>query len=458
MYKKRINIYLRNMIALIIAIISCIALPGCKKFLEEKPDKKLALPASLNDLQLLLNNYFLFNTLYPAAGEAASDDYYLSDANWASMSSVFYRNLYVWKEDDENDANWSPAYQKIYNANLILETLADLKYTNKEKEKAHSIKGHAYFLRALNYWHLAQLYIKPYNPGSAASDLGLPLRLSTDFTNKTVRTTVNETYDQIIHDSKIAITSLPLSQNQTYYPSKAAAYALLARVYLSMNKFKEAGDYADSSLTIKDHLMDYNSLNSAALLPITRGNIETLFEATALSTQPLLQSRWRVDSILYNTYDSNDLRRSVFFRRMSDGSYTFKGSYTGTANAFAGLATNEVYLIKAEALARAGNKEEALNTLNTLLVKRWKTGSFIPVQATSDGEALSKILQERRKELLFRMLRWSDLRRFTFDPALEVKPKRILNGQHYILEPQSPRYVFKIPKNVIEFSGITQNP
>eukprot|EP01132_Coremiostelium_polycephalum_P018522 gene18522-22078_t len=49
--------------------VSCCT--GCKKFLEEKSDKKLVVPSTMNALQALLDNYNFMNTKFSAAGETS---------------------------------------------------------------------------------------------------------------------------------------------------------------------------------------------------------------------------------------------------------------------------------------------------------------------------------------------------------------------------------------------------
>jgi len=67
-------------------------------------------------------------------------------------------------------------------------------------------------------------------------------------------------------------------------------------------------------------------------------------------------------------------------------------------------------------------------------------------------------LKERRKELLFRGLRWTDLRRLNLDPRFAVTLARNVSGQIYSLPPEDPRYAWPIPDDEIQASGIPQNP
>ena len=128
----------------------------------------------------------------------------------------------------------------------------------------------------------------------------------------------------------------------------------------------------------------------------------------------------------------------------------FKGSYAqSTSVHFSGITTAEMYLVRAECYARKGNKDAALADLNTLLVRRWKAGSFIPVTAATSQDAFNKIMIERRKELLMRSLRWVDLKRLNKEGA-NIVLKRVENGQTYTLLPNANYYALPIPKDIID--------
>ncbi|HCL05345.1 MAG TPA: hypothetical protein DHW64_05015 [Chitinophagaceae bacterium] len=94
--------------------------------------------------------------------------------------------------------------------------------------------------------------------------------------------------------------------------------------------------------------------------------------------------------------------------------------------------------------------------MNTLLQKRWRTGTFTPVTAANAADALNKIIAERRKELVWRGLRWQDLKRFNKQGA-NIRLQRILGTDNYLLEPGSNKYIFPIPQEEISLSGIIQN-
>jgi starch-binding outer membrane protein, SusD/RagB family len=435
---------------------------SCKKYLDKKPSQNLTVPSTLADLQAVLDNQ---NINHSSSGylEIVADNYYLTTTSWQGLIQD-YRKTYTWDKEAKitvaNDG-WNTPYQAIYYANFVLDLLPKIKYGEGELTDYNNIKGTALFSRAFMFHELAQLYCKPYST-DAANEPGIVLRMTSEVDAPVFRSTVQQTYDQIINDIKAAIELLPLTSINAMRPGKAAAYGLLGRVYLSMRNYVNAESAANSALSVNSALLDYNSLTPAInpVLPINPlGNAEILFIS---ETTPIIFNASRiaiVDSALYKSYDGNDLRKSIFFGLNSSIPY-WKGSYYGNGidhGVFDGIATDELYLIRAECRARSGNITGAMDDLNALLKKRWKTGTFTSITAADISDAVSKVHVERRKELAFRGLRWSDLRRLNLE-GNDITLKRIVNNTEYTLPPNDLRWVLLIPEVEINRSGIQQNP
>lgn len=442
---------------LLLPMLLALAFVSCQKFLDKKPDQKLAVPSTLDDLEALLKDYGTLNVRYPVIGEIASDNYYVTDATFGNLNER-ERNFYSWQKFDDIGGDWLAPYRNIFNANVILESLNDIPISSMSR--ADKIKGSALFLRAFHHYALAQVFCVPYNETTAAEDQGIPLRLQTDLSIEPTRSSVAETYESIIRDLKTAAELLPFESGAKYLPGKAAAYGLLARVYLSMREYENAGLFADSSLQLYHVLLDYNTIDANAFAPFPQFNDEVIYDAKTLVAIVLLQSRAKVDTTLYAMYDTNDLRKTAFFREYADGSHAFKGFYTGSTSPslFTGIATDELYLIRAESEARSGKIAPALEDINRLLVNRYKSGSFVPLNITDEQELTDTILAERRKELLYRTLRWTDLRRLNMEADHAQTIYRYLNGKLLSLPPNSPRYTFEIDRNSVNQSGLQQNP
>lgn len=432
---------------------------GCKKFLDEKQDNKFTIPQTLADLQMLLDNYTAMNTGYSYQPEVAADNFYLTTTDFNAISDNTQKNFHTWQKEDQRLADWAQLYKMVLNANTVLEYADELIVSAADVEIAGKLKAAALFYRANAFYTLAQVYAYPYDEHTD-SPYGIPLRLSADINIISVRATVSETYRRIISDLKQAANGLDTTRPYPNRPARTAAYAALARCYLSMSDYVNAGLYADSALQLNNNLIDFNTLSTTTPNPFVRFNKEVIFPAISSTANCLAPARAKVDTILYGLFHTNDLRKVLFFRLNPNGSVAFKGDYNAAnnGNVFLGYTTGELYLIKAEALARQNMLQPAMNMLNTLLVTRWRNNSFIPFTATGQQEALTIILNERRKELCFRGQRWTDLRRLNKDAATQVTLTRAFGNTGFTLLPGSSAYTFQVPAGVIEQSGIQQNP
>lgn len=439
---------------------------SCKSdFLDIKPEKRYVIPHTIADFQALMDNAGTMNAYGALSnGQAGSDDLYITTNIWDLLTNQQEKNSYIWTAnifENQPSPDWNNSYQRIFYANTALEGLQKIDPVQNEIAAFNNVKGSALFYRGNAFFQLSQQFCKPYIESTAATDLGIALRLEADINQKSIRSAVEQTYQQIIKDLKSSIALLPEKPSVRERPSKQAGYGILARVYLNMGLYENALKYADSCLAISDKLIDYNSLNPANRYPfpnLGKANEEILFIEYLGGWVIFNPARMSIDPELYQSYDDNDLRKKVFFFKNGELT-TFKGSYYGANNLFVGICTDELYLIKSEALSRTGKIAAAMDVLNALMIKRWDNRVPFPtITATDADEALQKILTQRRKELVFRGQRWGDLRRLNKDSRFAKKLTRSINGITYELNPNESKYVLPIPDEVIRISGIPQNP
>lgn len=450
----------------------CLAVSCKNEFLDAKPRTDILTPQTLDDYRSLLDNVTeLYST--PALGHLAADEYqYISDQTWLSTpgAGAKERNSYIWAKDiyegETSIPDWNAPYKTVFYANNVLNGIE--KISKQPLAEYNQIKGWAYFLKAWAYFNLVNTFAKNYDETTAGSDLGIPLRNTADIDQISQRATVEESYNQILSDFKISAGLLPstFQQANRNRPSKSSAYAAIARVYLCMNKYPEAELYADSSLSIYSQLQDYNTISTTAAIPFSDPNIESLFYSTFSSAYFITKTvatnstnAIKVDPVLISLYDTNDLRLPIFFAKNTLGNYYKKRTYGGAVgDPFSGLATDEVYLIKAECLARRNQVNLAIDLLNQLLRKRYKnTVPYVPITAVSQQQAVDVVLLERRKELVFRGIRWLDIKRLNKIGA-GITLKRTVQGTQYTLEPNDLRYALPIPDDEINLSHLVQNP
>lgn len=449
-------------------IIPLLQVVGCEKYLDAKPSANLNIPSKALDLQMLMDSYTALNaSSYPVFTEIQSDNHYLTLQNYNALSSASLRNFYTWTREEDQGfvTDYRDTYAGILRTNVVIDEAKRINPSPDEQATYANALGSAHFFRGYFYLALAQVFIKPYDRLSASTDLGLALREDPDFDIISKRSTIEQTYQFIIEDLKTAIIKLPVTPLVKSRPSKSAAYAALARTYLYMDDFQNAELYADSCLSLYSELIDFNTLNKSSTAPFIRFNKDVIFHLISRSNSIIQPIRAIIDPTLYSSFDGNDLRKVIYFRAntgVNAGTYNFKGNYDGNGATsagfvFGGIATDEIFLIRAEARARNDKYQLAMDDLNTLLKTRWSnTVQYLPLTASNAVEALTIILRERRKELIYRGSRWSDIRRLK--GIHQINPKRILGDKTYTLEPGSLRYSMPFPLEVIQRSGMEQNP
>ncbi|REA58191.1 hypothetical protein DSL64_21525 [Dyadobacter luteus] len=430
---------------------------GCDSdYLEKKPQKSLLVPTTLSDMQAMLDNSRELMNVSPYLNIISDGEFRMLDAGLNGQARAV-QNAYVWSsEESATMADWDIPYKQVFYANVVLDGLAKLSHQDSQEE-FNRIRADALFFRGLAFFNLVQLFCAPYQQASAEQQLGIPLPVSSDVNLKMPRASLKASYEQVLKD---LLEAAPLLENKPLYltrPSKAAARALLARVYLLMGNYTQALQYAENALELQNALIDYNSVPTQSAisfpLPLNTVNPEVLFYVRA-NTSFLNNASVFVDSALYNSYAENDLRKKILFT----SALKYKGSYVGTANPFQGLSTNELYLIKAECLARADETDLAMNTLDVLLQNRWVSGSYKPLKANNPDHALEIVIYERRKELVARGLWWQDLRRLATDSRFNFKLERTSMGVVHQLAAGDDRYVYKIPLDELAGNPLMQNP
>lgn len=430
---------------------------SCDDYLDVKPYNTLAHPSKLEDLRAILDNEITLTAGIPGHGEIASDDFY-TGIDGLNYMLPYMQDAYLWKDNDSDGDSWRAAYLIISIANVVLEGLERIE--GGDLILRNQLEGEALFYRGWMYFNLAQVYCAPYSVLFPEDNLGLPLRMDSNVKIDLKRSTLKETYEQIFQDLYRAADLMSNKSEYITRPSKLVALAALARAYLTIEDYKSAEEKVNQVMDIRKELLDFNSLDLLSPNPINIINNSEIFFLSKSNTVAYLITHPStfITQELYSLYDETDLRKVVFFEENELG-VKFKGFYHGDESAFYGAAQDEMYLIKAECLARRGEVLEGTQYLNTLLEKRYKTGSFQSLSFLSAEDLLNRVLEERRKELVFRGIRWLDLRRLNRYPEYAVTMRRELkSGESYSIAPNDLRYTFLIPYEVIDMGGYVQNP
>lgn len=343
--------------------------------------------------------------------------------NAASPMDSFYNHAII-PSNESVLSLWANSYSQIYAANAVWEGLSNS--TNITGEIRDRLQGEALFIRALLHFHLVNLY------GN------IPYITTTDYqVNASVsRMPLTEVYERIIIDLKKAKELLPanyLTQERVRV-NKIAVQALLARVYTYQEQWLlaelEATDVINNTglYNLESNLNNvFLKNNSSTIWQLHSGiagvnTLEGRFLIFTSGPPPL----FAINENLMNAFETNDLRKQHWLKRISEGSNIWYHSNKYKENVNTGVSKEysiifrleEQYLIRAEARAHQFNVTGAKQDLNTIRNRAGLDGTF----AVTQQEVLLAIYQERRVEFFTEIgHRWFDLKR-TGQASLELSP------------------------------------
>jgi len=191
---------------------------------------------------------------------------------------------------------WSSGYKAIVGCNKVIELA-----TEGESVESDQLIGENYYLRAYTYFQLVNVFGRPYVQGT--SNLGVPLKLTSDINDIPDRNTVGEVYEQVVADLLKAESLMSISKTNAY-ATKEAAQALLSRVYLYMGQNEDAITYADKvinsgkfSLVPEQELGDYFTM-------VPEENPETIFCLRSTEESDYTDGWYTVGSLYANIQGS----------------------------------------------------------------------------------------------------------------------------------------------------------
>lgn len=428
---------------------------GCKKLLESEPPSDFvsgenvyttdaAAIAVLNGLYINMSQ-----SGYPFQGTNGISFLSGLDADELTLYSGVTNTIYIGHYKNAlsqtltgqqvGAEHWGALYNFIFKCNAAIEGL------NKSESLTPMVKqqliGEAQFLRAFMYFYLVNFF----------GDVPLPLTTDPEINPSLTRLPREQVYKQIISDLQAAENSLsPEFINESLLgsslervrPTKWAAAALLARVYLYTEDWVKAEDEASEIINNKT-LFDLVKLNDVFF----KNSKEAIFQlqGTAINFNTVDAQIWIIpetgpssflnpvflSDTLINSFEQDDLRakpgnwiNTTIYKLNTtiNDTVTFSYKYklnlsdpdiTGAADMkeyFMVLRLGEQYLIRAEARAQLDKLNEAKDDLNAIRARAFSPAK--PVTVTNKTDLLTAILHERQVELFLELgHRWFDLKR-----------------------------------------------
>jgi hypothetical protein len=429
-------------------IASCIfisfSVSSCKDFLDVKPtnsgDAETSIQTAadakviVNGVMSILSNRDYYGRNFPLYADVKGGDFTI----FAAGRGFDY--LYTFNHSASSNSYssvWTQGFNAIGQINNLLKNIESLKATGS-LENFNSYEGQALTARALVNFDLVRLYGEPYNENKAA--WGIPIiTKSLKADAQELRSTVEDTYKQILLDLKAAETLLPktkLNGYLNYYANKA----LQARVYLYMEDYPNALAAAQEVINSKVYTLYSNtawvdswksefgteSIFELGIYPnetdLGNSSLGAYFRRSAHGSSAILGNFMASDYFLARLkQDDTDVRWGVMARDETattrlgaiykySGGVNLEGdkkSSNSTAVNFKVIRLSEVYLMAAEAALKS-DKALAASYLNEIRKRSPK------LSLTNESTiSLDVIAEERSKELageghrFFDMIRWN---------------------------------------------------
>ena len=471
----------------IIIVILGLGIASCSDFLDLYPETSLNesnFYKSDNEFVLLVSGAYIPMRNYERQNhwyitELKSDNLRLQSSHLAGWLDVdVLESFQATSGNTIYESFWNTSYNGIYRCNTTIEAIQNSSHVWSNAKLKSRTLGEAYFLRALYYFHLARQFggvplVLKRVPGVDAIDIK--------------RSTVDDTYKQIIADLEAAIEHLSQASDveEKGRANKGAAQALLGKVYLTIKNYAAAEtqlgavirsgqfrlrdkyaevftpavkDYTETLFSIQYSESTSDLSNNFIFLqaPYRSGGDVTQRPNVALGSSGMMQPTVE----LLNAFEEGDERYDVAIRIwtginnlgvITDLPYCAKYKPPQTAilgwcgDNFPILRYADVLLMYSEVLNSLNRTAEAIPYLAQVRQRAGLTTGTI-----AGKEALAAILEkERQIELCFENHRWYDLVRT--DRAIEVMRAQGKTIQsHHVLSP--------IPGQQVLINQIAQNP
>ncbi len=479
MIMKRITLYLSIALA-------ALAMTSCKGFLDRDPklqqstDLTLSTYGGLNKATLGAYYYLATSGWYTGERVLESEMRSGNGTKDQKHNSNRYSTQFNWNytEDATSDL-WAYGYTTISAANNVIHNLEGKETSDVTTQDLNNLKAECLFIRAISHFDMVTLYAQPYsyatkNPIFTNGELGVPYVFKTDPAGRPERNTVAEVYDYVVEDLLEAERLIDPDYVRSGVASPKAVVtleaiqALLSRVYLYMENWQEAANYATKVIESEKFKM-WTEENYVDAWIQNVGSDEVIFEvyvsSNSLSNTDCSYMTYPdgaygdclASNELVALYEDGDIRKETY-RMDKDETpglywttkYAGKGLNIPDANNTVILRLSEMYLNRAEALVKGAEIEgaSALGDLTTITSNRGA--------AAYAAAGMEAVKTERRKELAWEGHHFFDKARW--NESVTRSANSFLSPDRQTIPFPDKRWALPIPKRELDVNkNLKQN-
>jgi hypothetical protein len=403
----------------ILPFLASVLLLSCKKFLDVQPQDAIS-----DESSAVITDKASAETATRGLYRALSADAYYG-SNFVSIGYLSGDNI-VWtgsqsiiqqfishnvRADNANIASaWSGIYATINRANHIIAKVPAVTDPLLTQQLKNQFTGEAYFVRALSYFDLARTW------GGVQITLTPTITPSDKYGIK--RSSLAQTYDQVLSDLVAADSLLPATTNR-FRATQKTAWALRARYHLYRQQWADAETYATKVIADSANyklVKPYSAFFANNATATSESVLELSYSATYTNShrnswQPPANGgtrQWAPNDAFLALVNDPAIGggRSALVAKTSAGLWYGNLYYRSPATdpAFV-IRIAELWLIRAEARAQLNNLTGAISDLNAV---RSRAGVG-PSEAATQSALLLAIENERRLEFALEGHRWYDL-------------------------------------------------
>lgn len=474
---------------------------SCSDFLSEQPDNRTLIDSKEKISALLVGAYP--EGSYQLMAELMSDN--AGEKNTNSTDEVD-TDAYLWLDSnleirDTPVFYWNSCYKAISQANQALASSNELLKTNPKLDLRPQI-GEALVTRAYAHFMLVTFWSKPYNPASAATDMGIPyiLKPETSLIVQYKRGSVKEVYDLIEKDLLLGLSTLENTYDEPkFHFTKEAANAFATRFFLHKGDWDNVINHANKVISnpaseirdaVTNRTLTYSQQNRLYSSALESSNL------LVASTSSLWQRKFARSRFGLTDSKANDLFFSgagnpfgkdwaygifgndqVYNLPKYEEYFRITNQSAGTGQPFAAnvlFDKDEVLLNRAEAYAMKEDYTNSLEDLNAFLSRKTRNhnpatdvlteamlaaqytvvaNEYTPFYTLNDKQTsfIKGIAEYKRREYYHEGLRWFDIKRF----QLEVT--HIFDDATITLTKEDNKKQLQIPQTAQSF-GVSPNP
>jgi tetratricopeptide (TPR) repeat protein len=460
--------YIKHTQALcLLALGAMLSFTACDDYLSIVP-KGEKIPTTLADFEAMLRDEYGCQRVDPAQAIILMNDRWVSAANLSYYP--LWKANYNWDEtanrielNKSDETMYYACYSDIATFNLLIENVPTATEGTEADKKV--VIAQAKVLRAMTYFNLVNYYSDTYVAATAADKGGVPLITSADIGAAYTQPSVQGIYDFMLKDMQEAYPDLPEKSATILHPDIATADAFYARLYLQMGDYENALTYANKALAINDKLFDwvgYYNQHAATITDLTDTSTRL---PSPMGFDYVENYDYRHGSTSYSgsesgltleraaRFEKGDARMAARWKYYDAGNDPYyRSMMTGYYN-YSGMTTVEVYLIKAECLARSGKYTDAMDVLNKVRQTRILPADYQPLTATDEATAMSYIIRTKQNEMILTQVPFMDARRLNAEGKYPVKLTKTLDGKQISLAVDSHLWTMPFPQGATDNTG-----